>query len=378
MSVNIKITFWLLISCALISCHTSNLSKDNRQSKTKILVLGDVQLKSNIHYYNNIHWDQQVVDTTTFSKVLNSVLNKESPDFIFQTGDWVNYNNNLHPEVRDSLSNTSNLLSLPYDEWKLMNQIIPEHYFDKFYMAVGNHESYKKVVLQGVEEPNSDAPTDAKIIQFDMENIEGKRQQLEMQFPHLKKLPFHRNTGSYVLAEDQFDLISFDGLDKDRSSLLAFLRNHLEAIRKRKTKKKLIVMSHYPIFTGRDMEDDNGLVLRDIRDTLIPLFDQYKVDLYINGHEHFYLRYKNTGLMQTKFSEPFPLHTKYITISNFVNPYPRELKRIESDKVDPSLVFFNGVHYSTITIKDGKALFTTFGLEDIQSEKWQLIDSFTF
>ncbi|MES2795008.1 MAG: metallophosphoesterase [Bacteroidota bacterium] len=51
-----------------------------------------------------------------------------------------------------------------------------------------------------------------------------------------------------------------------------------------------VVFFHHPPYTKRAHDSDTEEELRLIRQTLVPVFDKYKVDLVLNGHSHIYER----------------------------------------------------------------------------------------
>lgn len=347
-----------------------------KDSSTKILVLGDVQLASTIQKWNKQEWEKQRIDSTRLPKFLNEVLSKEKPDYIFQTGDWINYNNNLSLQIIDTLGNIIEpAMKLPYNEWEFMHKVMPNKYKNRFYIAIGNHESYKDVLLQGIKVPGVDRLANINSIKFDLFIPSKKKALLVEQFPHLEGAVFHKQTGTYFLSNKNFALLSIDGIDKDREPLLKFIETNLSKVRKESESKKLFVISHYPIFTGLPKEKDSRLAYSDIREKLIILFDKYDVDIFMNGHEHFYLRYTKEGMKKAGFDKPYPEKTEYITNSNFVNPYGRELKRISLDSLDDSIIYFNGIHYSLIEIKNNSLTLVTYGYDE-ENKTWSVIDQF--
>ncbi len=54
-----------------------------------------------------------------------------------------------------------------------------------------------------------------------------------------------------------------------------------------------IVVGHHPMYTGGSRTE--GYDTRAIRNTLKPVFDKYKVDAYISGHEHSLQHLKASG-----------------------------------------------------------------------------------
>ncbi len=362
----IKALVWLMI---LSSC-----SKKTSNEEIKILLIGDVQLASDLNRYNEESWNNQQMDTLLFGQLFKEVLEREKPDYIIQTGDWVNYNEGLSLRILDTLEQEIGHFSLPYKEWDYMQRQIPTHLKDRFYIVIGNHDSYKTIVQQGIFHPGHNILANLNTVQFDLYESTDKKDLLLDHFPHLEKATFHGNTGSYFIHQKGFSLLSIDGLDKNRDSLLTFIEKQLAFHQDKYRGQLLIAGSHYPVFTGRAREDDPHLVFKDIREELIQLFDQYKVDLFLNGHEHFYLRYLKGGFQKAGFKNPLPQHTKYITISNFVNPYGRSIKRLNEENLKNDARYFNGIHYSFIRINKSSWDFQTLAYDENQ-DNWLPIDS---
>ncbi len=367
----------LCLYCSLLLCVSCQPQvEDSSNKSTKILIIGDVQLKSDISRYNQAEWKSQRMDTSLFKKHFHDIIRLEQPDYIFQTGDWVNYNNNLSLRIVDSTGREIDVLDLPYDEWTFMSKQIPEQLKDRFYIAMGNHDSYQEALLQGIHIPGVEVLANIELRKLTLHKTNEKKGMLLERFPHLAQATFHGETGSYAITKDRFTLISIDGLDKKRDELFQFIEYQILEHQRNTPGNDLIVISHYPLFTGRDTSADENLVYSDVRTALIALLDQYEVDVFMNGHEHFYLRYKEKGLKEAGFERSIPKNTKFITISNFSNPYARELERIKNKEDKEALVYFNGIHYTTITLTENGSEFRTFGL--INDHNWETIDSFEY
>lgn len=362
--MRLKLIFVITILSIITSC------SDNPE-KFKILVIGDVQLKGTLEAYSKDKWNGQSMDTVQFTKLFSTVLAKEKPDFIFQTGDWVNYNDNFSLQILDTLGNVIETVPLPYSEWEYMNSQIPKGLDEKFFIAFGNHESYSNVLVQGVYHPDYDILGNITT-SIEITDSNNGKESILSKFPHLKQATFNNSTASYYLTNNHFSLLSIDGLDKDRYQLLKFIEEKLKSHESNHPKKPIFVISHYPIFTGLSSDQDSNLVYHDIRSKLIELFDQYNVDFFFNGHEHFYLRYSRDAIRQ-HFPPPYPDKTEYLTISDFANPYSRELKRIKLDSSAFEVNYFKGTHYVTIEMENEMFDCKTYGYSD---NKWKVIDEF--
>ncbi len=79
-------------------------------------------------------------------------------------------------------------------------------------------------------------------------------------------------------------------------------------IRDLKANKSLwtVVFFHHPPYTKRGHDSDIEEELRLLRETLVPVFDTYKVDLVLNGHSHIYERSYliQDHLAQSQFFDP--------------------------------------------------------------------------
>uniref|UniRef100_UPI00404961D0 metallophosphoesterase family protein n=1 Tax=Fulvivirga sp. TaxID=1931237 RepID=UPI00404961D0 len=358
---SIRLGFFLLLA-SLLGC-------SNEKKPVKILVMGDVQLKSNLSRFTQELWEQQTLDTLFFDSLFNDVLDRENPDFIFQTGDWVNYNNSQILSISDTLGNTLTTVPMPYDEWAYMNGKIPNALKDKFYMAFGNHESYDTIVWKSIYHPDYDILADVKPNPIVLLPVNRKKEQLLNHFPSLKQATFLNSTGTYFISNEHFSLISIDGLDSDRNGLLEFIEDKLKSVEN--SRKPIFAICHYPVFSGQKVEVSE-LVLTDIRERLIELFDKYHVEMYMNGHEHFYLRYNQKGIREGNFGSEYPDYTKYLTISDFANPYPRKVERFGVDSLSNFANYFHGSHYAVINLNHESISTVIYGLSD---KGWTTIDS---
>lgn len=99
----------------------------------------------------------------------------------------------------------------------------------------------------------------------------------------------------YSIDNGNLHLVMLDSETVDRDSdgeMATWLRKDLQA----NTKPWVIVAFHTPAYSdgGHKSDDDwdSGGRLKDMRENFVPIFDQYGVDLVLNGHSHGYERSK--------------------------------------------------------------------------------------
>ncbi|MEM9859709.1 MAG: metallophosphoesterase family protein [Bacteroidota bacterium] len=79
--------------------------------------------------------------------------------------------------------------------------------------------------------------------------------------------------------------------------------NWLKEVLKKNDQKWTVVTTHYPIYSSKRGRDNIGL-----RDALQPLFEKYKVDLVLQGHDHTYGRGTNLPLGNQKTTIGGPIY----------------------------------------------------------------------
>lgn len=95
----------------------------------------------------------------------------------------------------------------------------------------------------------------------------------------------------YSVESGNLHLVMLDSemyrTDKN-SDLVAWLREDL----KKNTKPWVIIALHIPPYTDGGYDSDSGGKLKKIRESLVPIFDEFGVDLVLSGHSHNYERSK--------------------------------------------------------------------------------------
>jgi len=163
----------------------------------------------------------------THQKIVNEII-KTKPAIVFHTGDL----------IEDGLNLT---------QWATFNQIVSGLMeIAEFYPALGNHENNSPLYFDNYELPN--------------------------------------NERWYSVEKDNLHFIVLDSNSDCSigSEQCLWLEDDLQNINE--NIKFIIAIFHHPSFsTGPHTEDEKGL-----RQSIVPLFEQYGVDIVFNGHDHDY------------------------------------------------------------------------------------------
>ena len=173
-------------------------------------------------------------------KVVDAIM-KTKPSVVFHTGDL----------VEDGLSP---------DHWGIFNGIASRLIKTaEFYPALGNHENDSQLFFENFDLPNNERWYSVEVIGI-----------------------------HFIVLDSNFDITKgseqYEWLEND-------LRNISEGMR-----FVIAILHHPPFSTGPHAEDEKGL-----RKTIVPLFDQYGVDMVFSGHSHAYERslYNDTHYIVT-------------------------------------------------------------------------------
>lgn len=187
-------------------------------------------------YQSPSSFSQQIIiygdsrtDHQTHQKIVDEII-KTKPAIIFHTGDL----------VEDGL--------IPA-QWATFNEIISDLIkIADFYPALGNHENNSPLYFDNFDLPN--------------------------------------NERWYSVEKDGLHFIVLDSNSDCSigSEQYLWLESDLQNINEN-IKFVITIFHHPPFSTGPHDEDEKGL-----RQSIIPLFEQYGVDIVFNGHDHDYER----------------------------------------------------------------------------------------
>jgi len=168
-------------------------------------------------------------DHQTHQKIVNEII-KVKPSLVFHAGDLVENG------------------SIP-DQWVTFNEIVSDLMeIAEFYPALGNHENNSLLYFDNFILPN--------------------------------------NERWYSVEKDNLHFIVLDSNSDCNmgSEQYLWLEDDLQNINE--NIKFVIAIFHYPPFsTGSHDEDEKSL-----KQTIVPLFEQYRVNIVFNGHDHDYER----------------------------------------------------------------------------------------
>jgi 3',5'-cyclic AMP phosphodiesterase CpdA len=110
-----------------------------------------------------------------------------------------------------------------------------------------------------------------------------------------------------------------------------------------------VVTFHHPVFSLAGERDNT-----DVRDNWRPLFDKYKVDLVLQGHDHTYGRTRNLmSGMNARDGEAGPVYVVSISGPKMYTINPKNLKPMKRVGEDTQL-------YQIVTVNDAKLFYKAF------------------
>lgn len=230
-------------------------------------------------------------DHQTHKKIVDEII-KIKPALVFHTGDLVA--NGLVP-----------------DQWDTFNKIVSDLLeITEFYPALGNHEKNSPLYFDNFTLPNNE-----------------------------RWYSVERGNLHFIVLDSNSDC----NIDSEQ---YLWLEDDLQNI----TENMIFVIAifhHPPFSTGRHPEDQKGL-----RQSIVPLFEQYDVDIVFTGHDHDYERslYNNIYYIVTGGGGA-PLYDQTRT-----SPY--------------SQIFIKAYHFCKLSVIDNQVIIEVY---DIDSK---LIDQF--
>lgn len=187
------------------------------------------------------------------------------------------------------------------EQWNDYTQVFSKIPYNKINAIIGNHDYYGDPHLQ----------LNAKY--FENNEFYFKRTISNIDLYFLDTAPLHE--GHCNVDNDIFKKVHYKSANKLKLEQIDWLKRELE--KSNRLGRKILVFGHYPIIS-------NGVYffhLVPIYKLLIPIFEKYKVDAYISGHEH------NIQYIKRKISNNYTFHQFIIgsssenRIDEFKNPF---------------------------------------------------------
>lgn len=229
-------------------------------------------------------------------KAIVQAIIKTKPSAVFHTGDLVN----------DGSSSA---------DWATFNSITSELVESApFYPALGNHDLPR----------NRDLPPQLFLDNFDLPNNE-RWYSVEVDGLH------------FIVLDSNADLIA-------GSEQYEWLENELQQV----ADEFAAVVFHHPVLATGPHGDE-----LDLSPILVPLFEEYDVELVLNGHHHNYERFFKDGLY-------------YLVIGGGGAPLYRQ-----EESSPYSQVFKSAYHFCALTVSDDEVTIQAFDLD------LNLIDQFS-
>ncbi len=168
-------------------------------------------------------------------KVVDAI-SKVNPRVVFHTGDLVE--DGLKPE-----------------QWVIFNEITSDiRESAEFYPVLGNHENNSELYFENFNLPNNE--------RWYTVQIEDIR---------------------FILLDSNTDITTDSDQYKWLKSELANTGRDV---------KFTVILLHQPLFTSQK----NHKPKKSLKKSLVPLFEQYKVDVVFSGHSHYYERFLHNGI----------------------------------------------------------------------------------
>jgi 3',5'-cyclic AMP phosphodiesterase CpdA len=165
-------------------------------------------------------------------KIIDEII-KIKPALVFHTGD-------LGEDGLDSA------------QWVTFNEIVSDLVkITQFYPALGNHENNSPLYFDNFDLPNN--PNNERWYSVEVNNLH------------------------FIILDSNLDC-------SIGSEQYLWVENDLQNINEN-VKFVITIFHHPPFSTGPHTEDEKGL-----RQNIVPLFEQYGVDIVFNGHDHDYER----------------------------------------------------------------------------------------
>ncbi len=197
--------------------------------------------------------------------------------------------------------------------WKTFNEITADLQFNTpFYPAIGNHEK----------------PNDPSTLYFEQFDLPGNERWYTKDIYRISFVVLDTES-SLAVGSDQYEWLKarLESMDADRTVIAVF---------------------HYPPFsTGNHGGDEKGL-----KNSIVPLFERYDVDLVFSGHDHNYERSMVNGI-------------HYLVTGGGGAPTKRQTR------TSPESQLFIQAHHFCVKYREGGKL-----MVDVWSEGVELLDQF--
>lgn len=218
---------------------------------------------SDIHFRGNEEYETKRMRDTLIETLKKKSVER-SMDMIFITGDLAFQGAGYDKELVDFINKIILELNVP---------------IDNVFIVPGNHDlkrtQSRKFIVQGVRDNKGN---------FEEDTIQNLQKGFAHYYSFYEKVKKEENTNIYSIENrENVNILLMNtaltaGADDDDSNLVLDKKQFYTTIKELKDKEDClnIVLGHHPIISFS----------RDCQETLINLFEDYNVDLYLCGHMH--------------------------------------------------------------------------------------------
>ena len=159
---------------------------------------------------------------------------------------------------------------------------------------------------------------------------------------------------SNVYANDDFEAT-------DKEKIAERQTKWLETVLKENSNRWTVVMHHHPLFSVGKARD-----YAELRETLMPIYDRYKVDLVLQGHDHHYGRtHKIAGGKIVREDQSGTVYAVSVTGPKMYPPNPKHSHLMAKMAGDLQM-------YQVIEVSDRRLLYQAFSIDGALRDRFEL------
>ena len=196
-------------------------------------------------------------DIGYYSNPLNSIINQFKYDAMLDNSKIILLGDNFYPDG----------IQTKYDnQWKKFDLAFKDIPYQNIYTVMGNHDYHGNPLLQ------------IQSKYFSNNELYYKESFKNIDLYFLDTILLYK--GHCYIKEEKINEIFNKPHQELKNEQLIWFENNLKISQSQN--KRIVVFGHYPVLSNGYYTNE----LKPMYKSLMPLFEKYKVDAYISGHEH--------------------------------------------------------------------------------------------